>query len=263
MRLSPGYWTKERVMAEAKKHKRPNIWRTASISSYLAAHRGGYYSEAAKHMGELTHGNNYWTVEKCQAEALRFTSVSDWAANGRRSYHAACKLGCISLCAQHMSRKSHEAGYWSLERCLEEAMKYTTRYAWQKASPSSYNSAWMNGWREMCIMHMIEVKKPSFFWNKKHCIEEARKHASSGEWQKASITSYGVACKNGWLAICTKHMRKPIKWTKKLCIEEAKKYDTRTKWQLGSSASYQKARAKGWLNSCSKHMIKSWQRVHK
>ena len=41
--------------------------------------------------------------------------------------------------------------YWTKERCIEDAKKYSSRYEWQKKSGSAYLSAWKNGWVDECF----------------------------------------------------------------------------------------------------------------
>jgi hypothetical protein len=55
-------------------------------------------------------------------------------------------------------------GYWTKERCLEEAKKYESKSEWLKKSVSSYGSAHKNGWLVECSSHMT----PKF---KKHTKE--------------------------------------------------------------------------------------------
>lgn len=44
------YWTKERCMEEAAKHKTRTAWRNASKGSYVASHREGWIEECCAHM---------------------------------------------------------------------------------------------------------------------------------------------------------------------------------------------------------------------
>lgn len=45
-------------------------------------------------------------------------------------------------------------GYWTLERCKKDALKYNSRSEWQKKSGSVYGCAGKNGWRDECCLHM-------------------------------------------------------------------------------------------------------------
>ena len=131
--------------------------------------------------------------------------------------------------------KRKPKGYWTKEKCLEDALKYKARTEWKKKSNSSYNSALKNGWSNECCKHMIEIIKPSGYWTKEKCTEDSLEYKTRAEWKKNSISSYGSALKNGWLDECCKHLIKIIKpsgyWTKGKCIESALKYKTRVEWK--------------------------------
>ena len=50
-------------------------------------------------------------------------------------------------------------GYWTKERCMEEAKKYKTRSEWSEKSSTSYASARRNGWLKECTAHIKKNKK--------------------------------------------------------------------------------------------------------
>ena len=150
-------------------------------------------------------------------------------------------------------------GYWSKERCIEEAKKYSYARMWELTSKSSYSSATKNGWLEECTAHMISPIKPNGYWSKERCIEEAKKYETITEW-RSNCNSYTYASRKGWVGECTKHMtlsKKPRGyWTLELCIEEAKKYKTVSEWQKNSGSSFTTARNNGWYEECKKYFKK-------
>jgi hypothetical protein len=151
-------------------------------------------------------------------------------------------------------------GYWTEERCLEEAKKYKTVTEWVKNSGSSYSIASRDGFLDQCTAHMQSVQKPTGYWTKERCVEEALKFNTVSEWKKNSSSSYTRASKNNWVDECTKHMKKVTPpWTKESCIKEAKKYNTKSEWQKKSAGSYSAANKNGWYDECVSHM----QSVHK
>jgi hypothetical protein len=46
-------------------------------------------------------------------------------------------------------------GYWTKEKCYEEALKYKTRTTYQKSNHSSYEVARKNKWLNEICKHMI------------------------------------------------------------------------------------------------------------
>lgn len=48
-------------------------------------------------------------------------------------------------------------GYWTKEKCIEDAKNFNTRIEWKKLSPSSYSSACKKKWLNDCTSHMIRL----------------------------------------------------------------------------------------------------------
>jgi len=175
-----GYWTKERCIEEASKYKLKTEWKRYSSASHIAARENGWYEECTKHMKISKFFNNVQQKVK--------------------------KVGFSNL--KKINEDKKPKGYWTKERCLEEARKYSFRNLWQRNSSASYTKARENGWHEECTKHMVEVKKPSGYWTKERCMEEALKFNVKKHWQKNSGSSHYSAKQNGWFDECTKHMKK-------------------------------------------------------
>jgi hypothetical protein len=45
-------------------------------------------------------------------------------------------------------------GYWTKERCMEEALKYKTRTEWHKNHRKSYDAAHRKRWVDECATHI-------------------------------------------------------------------------------------------------------------
>lgn len=204
-----GYWNdKEKCITEAKKYKTRAEWARGSDGTYRAARKNKWVTECTSHMIQLQKPDGYWTKERCTKVALKYKTRNEWREGHRPSYQAAITSGFLDECNKHMEYTRHPPGYWTKERCIENAKKYTERFKWQRASNSSYGSAFKNGWVEECAAHMIEVLKPSGYWNiKKNCIEDAKKYKARTEWYKNEHGAVQGAKRNGWYEECTKHMK--------------------------------------------------------
>lgn len=55
--------------------------------------------------------------------------------------------------------------YWTYEKCYDEALKYNTKYQFQKKSGGAYNSALKNNWLLSITKHMIKTQKPTGYWD--------------------------------------------------------------------------------------------------
>jgi hypothetical protein len=97
-------------------------------------------------------------------------------------------------------------GYWTAEKCKEDAAHYTSRAAWKLGNESSYASAKLKGIIDQCCEHMPEIKKPRGYWTVERCTEMALKHKRRSDWARAHPTSYLSATFLQVLDECCIHM---------------------------------------------------------
>ena len=95
---------------------------------------------------------------------------------------------------------------WSKQRCIEEALKYTTRGDFRKYSGSAYNRSLKEGWIDEICKHMISIKHPKYYWTKERCQKEALKYKTRSEFNKGSISAYSKAWDYKWLDEICGHM---------------------------------------------------------
>lgn len=81
---------------------------------------------------------------------------------------AARRLGCIDKCVAHMKQTIKPDGYWTKERCYQEALKYKTRMEFCKNSGGAYVAATRNGWLDEICSHMNHPKKGGWSTRKKN-----------------------------------------------------------------------------------------------
>jgi hypothetical protein len=202
--------------------------------------------------------SGYWNdKERCAEEALKYKTKAEWQKNGGSSYNVASRNGWIAELTQHMENKIKPNGYWTKERCGQEALKYKTRGEWQKNSSASYTSASKNGWVDELCQHMLYNKLPTNYWNdKERCTEEANKYKTKSEWRKNSSSSYSAALKNGWVDDLCGHMEsKRGYWNdKERCNEESIKFKTKVEWKKNSGSSYSASLRNGWIDELCSHM---------
>ena len=97
-------------------------------------------------------------------------------------------------------------GYWTLERCMEDAAKYSCRIEWQHESKSPYSIAQRKGWLEQCCEHMGAGQVPKGYWTFERCMKDAALYQSRMEWKRASSAAYSTSSRAGWLDQCCEHM---------------------------------------------------------
>jgi hypothetical protein len=207
-----GYWDiKENVLKEVKKYKTYSNWREKSQVSYNSALKNNWLDEISEYLPKERDSEIKWNLETCLSYSKRYKTKSDWHKNNNHSYMMAKKLGHFDKCVEHMENKCTPSGYWTKERCLEEALKYNKVNQWRKSHRHSMEVCKKNGWFEEAIEHMDEPYqlKPKGFWdNKKNIIQEVKKYKNATEWRERSGTSYEKARKKGWLKEIKKCLNK-------------------------------------------------------
>lgn len=97
-------------------------------------------------------------------------------------------------------------GYWTYEKCAEEALKYFTKKEWAENENSAHNAARNNGWFEECCAHMERLTNIPY--TKEECLKSALKYETTTDWARKGKGAYSASKRNGWFDECTKHMNK-------------------------------------------------------
>lgn len=145
------------------------------------------------------------------------------------------------------SSKKKPAGYWTYERCLEEAKKYNFKADFKIKAAGAYDAAKDRGW----LVKYSWLKSRSLVkWTYETCYKEAMKYRTRSEFAKKAGAAYRIARKNGWANdyIWFVDIVKPIGyWTYETCLEEAKKYKTRGQFSKGCQTAYHRAKKENWI----------------
>ncbi len=136
------YWTRERIEAEAKLYKTLKEFHDHSGSAYAAAKRYGFLNEIADKYN-LVRSNNkpagYWNKEMCYAESLKYTNRNDFMNGSPTAYDKSMRNKWLDEWP-HMKTQINPTGYWTYERCYEEALKYKTKNDFRHGCPSAYSA---------------------------------------------------------------------------------------------------------------------------
>lgn len=143
-----------------------------------------------------------WTLEECKADAAKYSTKRSWLKNSSGAHHAASRRGWLDKCCAHMVSVQKPTGYWTKERCMEDAKKYRSRSQWAKESSGAASAAHKGGWHKECCAHMKLINKPRGYWNLKNCKADAKRFSSRKEWEKQSSGAWSSAQQNGWLDKC-------------------------------------------------------------
>ena len=140
-----------------------------------------------------------WTKEVVIADALKYTSKSEWRKNSS-AYAMAIRQGWLDEACAHMTALWKPK--WDKEAVFEDALKYQARGEWEAKSNGAVAAAKRNGWYEEAAQHMPMLIER---WTKKSVIADAQKYQTRGEWY-AKSKSYSIARNNNWVEEATAHM---------------------------------------------------------
>ena len=83
-----------------------------------------------------------WTKEKCEEEAKKYLTMSEFRKNSRSAYEISLRNNWI----WEYGLKRYETVMLSYWNCWEEAMKYTTKSDFYTKSESAYHRALESKW---------------------------------------------------------------------------------------------------------------------
>jgi len=95
---------------------------------------------------------------------------------------------------------------WTLEKCIEEGLKYTDRSDFRKYSYVAYTVCVRDHLLDIVCAHMNSKRKPMYYWTKETCQVEALKYSDRTSFSKSKVGAYLAACKNGWIDEICVHM---------------------------------------------------------
>lgn len=155
-----------------------------------------------------------------QKEKSKYKSVNEWRKAEPRAYDKAKRMGMIDKIRDHFGWNNRKPdGYWTKERCLEDARKYSNPTEWNKNSPSARDAAGNKGWYEECIAHMDKKREANGFWTIEKCLNEAKKYKTRKDWRGSNRSSWSAAKRLGVYKECTAHMEIIKTWKKQKDVE--------------------------------------------
>jgi len=152
-------WNKEKCLNVALRCKTYGEFSKNFSGAYQCACTNGWLNEICSHLTRKNKKGGYWTKELCKLEFLKYKTLKEIRLNSKTAYSKASKNGWLSELNSHMIRFVKSRGYWTKERCLEEALKHFKKTEFRKKNGSTYVIACKNGWLNDICSHMIK-KEP-------------------------------------------------------------------------------------------------------
>lgn len=252
------YWTYENCEAEAKKYETRTQFHYGSPRAYVVCSQNGWLDTFLWFVenGQQQLPFGYWSKEKCEETARKYTKLSDFVNNHERAYKVALEKGWLkdyTWLEKREFNKEKPRDYWTKEKCLEVSKEFITIEEFNNKYPGAYKAARKNGWLDEFTW--IERKrsniKPKNYWTEELCLSVAKECKTEMEFSKKYPGAKNASYKYGWINNYTwfnKKEHKPGYWNdKKVCMDEAKKYKSRTEFARGSSGAYAAALKYNWL----------------
>jgi hypothetical protein len=213
----------------------------------------------AKTGGIGTIARNKWSKRKCQEEALKYKTRSDFALHSGSAYEVARSKGWLEDYTWFVEKKK-PAGYWdNYERCYDAASKCRTKTEFIKNYLSAYISAKEHGWIERYTWFNIKRTAYNKKWDYNTVFEEAKKYTTKKDFGTSARGAYKVALANGWMPLydwfeetSVVHRRackaRKKKWTYEACKQLASISKGRKDFRMKSGGAYEAAWRNKWLD---------------
>lgn len=134
------FWTYETCFQEAKKYKTKENFRKGANRAALVAWNNGWMDDYTWLEPAFR-----WTRELCEVEARKFKTKTEFQ-KGSPSAYVYARINGLLNSFDWFEEKKKPNGYWTKERCEEEARKYKTKGDFLKGCGAAHSAAVRNGW---------------------------------------------------------------------------------------------------------------------
>lgn len=237
-------WTYEKCYKIAQQCHSKKDMEELNVSAYEAAYKKGWVKDYTwfKKLWEPK-----WNKETCHREAKKYKSRSEFRIKCPNGYISAWKHGWLDDYKWFAPpRQKVPTGYWTYERCYEEAQKYKTLAEFAKNANGAKQFAEKKSWIKDYTWFI-----PPFVWTRELCEKEARKYTTKKDFYVNGKKAYTAAVRKGWLQdfYWLNIAKQPNGfWTKEKCEAESRKYESKKEFLKGCPAAHAAAAKNGWLN---------------
>lgn len=102
-------------------------------------------------------GRMKWNKALCAELAGRCENSSEFKRLYGRAHSAAQKNGWLREISSHFAPLINPNGYWTKERCAEEALKYSSKSDFMRYASSAYHKAIKNNFLDEICSHMVPL----------------------------------------------------------------------------------------------------------
>lgn len=237
----------------------------------------GWLDEVCSHIKRIKRKNGYWNNENVIEEAKKYNTLKEFREKSQGAYDYASRNNLMDSIKTFLEVGCKPIGYWTYEKCLEEAKKYETLIDFHDKSSSAYTYSRKNNWLEKFTW--LESTRDKNY-AKTYTIEELNELSTQcinrAEFKEKYYHAYNYARKNKLIQklefkpiigveIYKKHLKDgsktivskprntnkgrviPRKWTYEKCVEESKKYEYYHDFMTRSNSAYTTACYRKWI----------------
>lgn len=239
------YWTKETVIADAKKYVSKKQWKQKS-SAINVAYKLGIIEEASKHFQKIgTHKKRCVYSISVKSQKIIYIGLT-YNFKRRIRDHLDTKRfkDIIKLYGKESLIMKQLTEYIDVINAQKFEKKLITKFKTLK-----YN-----------VLNIAKgggVGGNTLIWTKEKIFKEAQKYKSIKDWRDAPDGSYAAAYAFNIYDEASSHLTRTISkpWkNKEDVVNDAKKYFSRTEWENKSSAAYRYAKRFNFFEEAIKHM---------
>jgi predicted GIY-YIG superfamily endonuclease len=280
LKRSPdGYWNETKCREVAKTCNSIEEFREAFEGrAYINSRKRGQVKSLTREMYDEGYwplpekmAKGYWTLEKCKEVCENYDSQADLLLEHPKVYRAVKDHGWQQECFAQMKGKKNPQGFWTLEKCKEEASKYDSPADMMRGNPKAYTAMKYHGWYEECCSEMKGRRVPNNFWNEERIVDVMLTTDSRTMFQSDYPGAYKAANELGiyerltkvmvkqelWKDKNTKRKKKAKpdqKWSDELAIERASGYESLYEFRTKDPTAYHALLVRGLLETACSHM---------
>jgi hypothetical protein len=149
----------------------------------------------------------FWTKERIISESKNYSSLQEFRNKNKGAIKSAVTNGWYSEISDMFEKKIKPSGYWTKERCTQEAVCFYSRTEFSKKSKTAYRVCCENKWLDDVCQHMDSKRKSYGFWTFDTCLIEASKYEYKKDFREYSNGAYHKALELNWLDDICSHMK--------------------------------------------------------
>jgi hypothetical protein len=184
-------------------------------------------------------GGNYykWTEELLKEEALKYKTRAEMQRKSSSAYGIIKHRKLFHLFS-HMKWEGNISH--TLEECITEAKKYSTKGEFRKARYDLYQWVYQHGHSEIVFSHMQKLRV--YKWNTEDAIEISKKYTTVKDFVKNDFNAHRHLQRKKNYKELTKHLIRenvrPKPWNIEDALEVSKKYQTLKEFKMYESSAF-------------------------